>query len=144
MRFPHRVLIAIVLVAISVICGCERGPKTVPVYGLITFVGRGAPKTCRVVFRPNQTSGPVRPSVAICDSDGSYEAKSFERSNGLLPGTYGVQVLYYDLKPGSDPNVETNWAESKFDAGEVVVDAESGGVEHNIEVPAKGAPAKKT
>jgi hypothetical protein len=125
--------------------GCfERGPKTVPVYGTVTLLGREAPSGIRVFFRPNQTSGPVRPTIAKCDPDGAYEAKSFERSRGLLPGTYGIEVHYADLIPGKDPRLEGSYKVDTFDAGEVVVDPNSGGIEHNIEIPAQGAPAKKT
>jgi hypothetical protein len=55
-----------------------------------------------------------------------------------LPGTYRVDVSYFDLKPGGNPNSEGGWTERKHDAGELVVEAGSSGVEFNIKVPAKG------
>ena len=70
--------------------------------------------------------------------NGSYAARAFSTSKGLLPGTYKIVVSYYDLVPGKNPELETSWAETSFPAGELVVDANSKGIEHNIEVPKKG------
>jgi hypothetical protein len=127
------------LAALLLVGGCaERGPKTVPVYGTVTFVGRDAPKTCRLFFKPIKVEGLTRPAVAERSSNGSYAAKSFSTSKGLLPGTYNVEVSYYDLVPGKNPELESSWAETNFNAGELVVDANSSGVEHNIEIPKKG------
>ena len=81
--------------------------------------------------------------MATPDPDGSYEVNAFKNSEGLLPGTYNVKVSYFDLKPGADPNSETGYAESAFDAGELVVDLDAGEVEHDIEVPAKRVGAAR-
>jgi hypothetical protein len=108
------------------------------VYGNISFVGRDAPKTVRVVFKPIKSEGLTRPTVAERASNGSYTAKAFSSSRGLIPGTYKIEVTYYDLKPGKDPNIETSWAESNFDAGQLVVESNASGIEHDIEIPKKG------
>jgi hypothetical protein len=129
-------LIATAVLAVLVGCS-EKGPKTVPVYGTITFAGREAPKTCQIYFTPVKVEGLIRPTVAERQSNGSYKAKSFSTSRGILPGTYKVLVTYYELKPGKDPNKETNWDEKKYDDGELVVEPTSSGVEHNIEIPKK-------
>ena len=119
--------------------GCsESGPKTVPVYGTVTFVGRDTPKTCRLFFKPVKVEGLTRPAVAERSSNGSYSARAFASSRGLLPGTYKIEVSYYDLVPGKNPDLETSWAETNFHAGELVVDANSKGIEKNIEIPKKG------
>src|SRR3954467_4266662 len=139
MKF-HAACKLIVLVSLLLsLAGCsEPGPKTVPVYGTVTFVGRDAPKTCRLFFKPIKVEGLSRPAVAERTSNGSYAAKAFSTSKGLLPGTYRIEISYYDLKPGKDPNIETNWAETNFSAGELVVEAGSSGVEKNIDIPKKG------
>src|SRR4051812_15688089 len=119
--------------------GCsEQGPKTVPVYGVVTFAGRDAPKTCRLFFKPIKVEGLNRPAVAERAANGKYAAKAFSTSRGLVPGTYRIEISYYDLTPGKDPNLESSWAETNFNAGEVVVEAGSSGVEKNIEVSKKG------
>jgi prepilin-type N-terminal cleavage/methylation domain-containing protein len=55
------------------------------------------------------------------------------------PGKYQVEVLSYDLKPGQNPASDSSWNERKFDAGQLVVDASSSGIEHNIEVSSKNS-----
>jgi hypothetical protein len=131
--------IATAFAACLTLGGCsEQGPKTVPVYGTVTFVGRDAPKTCRLFFKPIKVEGLNRPAIAERAANGKYAAKAFSTSKGLIPGTYRIELSYYDLTPGKDPNLETSWAETNFSAGEVVVDAGTSGVEKNIEVPKKG------
>jgi hypothetical protein len=109
--------------------------ETVPVYGKVSMVGRDLPKVVRVFFQPTASEGVVRPSVAQVDADGSYTVKAFKDSEGLLPGSYRIQVSYFDLKPGGNPNSEQGWLERKHDAGELVVPEDADEVEHNIEVP---------
>lgn len=131
--------IAAALAALLLLAGCsESGPKTVPVYGFVTFVGRDAPKTCRLFFKPIKVEGLIRPAVAERATNGSYAVRAFSTSKGLLPGTYKIEVAYYDLIPGKNPDIESSWAETDFNAGELVVDADSKGIEHNIEVLKKG------
>jgi hypothetical protein len=120
------------------ISGCsERGPKTVPVYGTVTFAGGDEPSWCHIYFTPTKSEGTNRPTFADRQSNGGYTAKSFSSSRGLLPGTYRVRVNWYQLKPGKDPNKESNWDEISFDAGELVVGPNSSGIKHDIDVPKK-------
>jgi hypothetical protein len=122
-------------------CG-DSGVKTIPVYGNVTTAGRSVPKVCRLYFLPASTDepsrGPSRPSIAQMEEDGSYAVKAYKDSDGLLPGTYHVEVSYYELRPGGNPMSEAGWLEHKHDAGELVIDADSDGVEFNITLPAKG------
>ncbi len=138
----HSLLLTAALVTLTCFGGCSGGgPATVPVYGTLTFTGREQPKFCRLYFKPIEAETITRPSFTTPEPDGAYEVKSFRQSKGLLPGRYKIEVSYFDLKPGANPNVETSYQESVFDAGELVVDADSDGIEHNIEVPPKGARA---
>jgi hypothetical protein len=117
-------------------CG-ESGPKTVPVYGIVSFLDREAPPTCDLVFQPLRVEGPKRPSFADREADGHYRVKAFKNSKGLIPGTYHVQLVFHDLKPGADPKKESSWNLTNYDGGEINVDSNSGGVEYNIEVRKK-------
>jgi hypothetical protein len=137
MIYVTRLLLCLIALVSIVVAGCSDGPKTIPVYGNVTFAGREVPKVCNLFFQPLEVEGISRPSTTKCEPDGSYAVKAFEHSKGLIPGTYRVRLFYYDLKPGANPALETSWRQSTFDAGEVVVDANSSGVEHNIEVTAK-------
>jgi hypothetical protein len=127
-----------IAMSLLVIAGCgEKGPSTIPVYGKITFTGRELPPVVSAFFKPIKVDGLKRPATTDMEKDGSYKVKAFASSRGLIPGTYRIEIVYSDLKPGKDPNMESSWIVNKFDAGEVQVDAGSSGVEHNIEVPKK-------
>ena len=138
MRLRPSSTITSALAALLLLAGCsESGPKTIPVYGVVTFVRRDAPKTCRLFFKPVKVESLTRPAAAERAANGSYAARAFSTSKGILPGTYKIAVSYYDLVPGKNPDLESSWAETQFDAGELVVDANSKGIEHNIEIPDK-------
>ena len=120
------------------VVGCSKSDvETVPVYGNVTFANRQQPAVCRLFFQQIQTDSITRPTSAVVQPDGEYQAKAFRDSKGLVPGTYKIRVSYYDLKPGANPDLDTSYVESSYDAGELVVDASAGSVEHNIEVPGK-------
>ena len=136
MSRPRRKLV-IVAAALLLFVGCSEGLKTVPVYGVITFVDRQPPATCDLIFKPTKVDGLKRPSFADREPDGSYRVKAFKDSRGLIPGTYQVQLVFHDLKPGADPKQESSWKLTNYDGGECKVDAESRGVEFNIEVRTK-------
>jgi hypothetical protein len=144
MKCFGRILWIAAFVAIACSVGCSgEAVETVPVYGKVSFSAREAPKICRLFFQPVQTASVTRPSSATTEADGTYEAKAFRDSDGLVPGTYKVQVSYYDLRPGANPNLETSYVESVYDAGELVVADDADEVEHNIEVPAKTVNARR-
>jgi hypothetical protein len=130
--------VGIAATAVVAVIGCSEGPiKTVPVYGTVTFVDREPPPTCDLIFQPQKSDGPLRPSFAERQPDGSYQVTAFKRSKGLIPGTYRVQLVFHDLKPGADPKLETSWKLTNYDGGVINVEPSSGGVEHNIEVRVK-------
>jgi hypothetical protein len=138
MRSISRRLSLLAGITLLLIAGCsDGGLHTVPVYGQVTIAGRGFPKVCRIFFLPVTSEGPKRPSMAETTEDGKYAVKSFKDSEGLLPGSYKVNLTYYDLKPGADPALDGSWIIQDYDAGELAVDADSDGIEHNITVPAK-------
>lgn len=126
----------LLVAAFAAMTGCDRSP-VVPVSGKIVFLSREQPKVCRLSFVPieDKTTGSVRGSGAVMESDGTYEVTEFQGVHGLLPGRYKVNVEYYDLKPGGNPNVEGDWIPFTHEAGELVIEPGSGAVEHIVEVP---------
>jgi hypothetical protein len=138
MKFRPLACAYLTLLSVAFVTGCsQESIKTVPVYGTLKFVDRQQPELCDIIFQPQKVDGPVRPSFTEMQPDGSYRVTAFKNSKGLIPGTYRIQLVAKDLKPGSDPKVDANWKHSKYDGGEVNVDATSGGVEHVIEVKTK-------
>lgn len=127
------------------IAGCaENGPSTIPVYGRITFTGRDQPPVVSAFFKPVKVEGLKRPATTDLQKDGSYKVKAFASSKGLIPGTYRIEIVYSDLKPGKDPNMESSWLVYKYDAGEIEVAPDAKRVEHNIDVPQKERAARPT
>jgi hypothetical protein len=143
MKCDARITSGLLALAMLPLAGCsDGGLETVPVYGKVSFAGRNAPDACRLYFQPIKSESISRPASTTADADGSYEAKAFRDSDGLMPGTYKVQVSYFDLKPGANPDLDTSYTESTYDAGELVVDSDEGEIERNIEVPMKTPQAE--
>lgn len=115
--------------------GCSRSP-VVPVSGKLSFADRDIPEVCRLSFVPTDTTEgtAIRPSGATMDEEGTYHVTKFKGVEGLLPGTYSISVSYYDLKPNGNPDREGDWKETKFDAGELTIEAGSRAVKHDIMV----------
>ena len=115
--------------------GCTPSP-VIPVSGKITFADRDVPEVCRLSFLPTESTEGVsiRPSGGEMSADGTYELAPFQGVKGLLPGTYKIRINYFDLKRNGDPDREGDWKETSFDAGELVIEAGSGPVTHDIEV----------
>jgi hypothetical protein len=126
--------IASLFIAATLLPGCQQSHDLVPVYGKVIVAGREAPQVCRLFFTP---TGGGRPSAAEADESGDYRVTSFRGAEGMPPGSYRVRVTYFDLKPGTDPNNDANWIQHDYEAGELKVDAESDGVQHDITVPAQ-------
>src|SRR5262245_8547293 len=104
--------------------GCGgNGIKTIPVFGKVTVTGRPYPSAVQIFFLPVNVDGPKRPCFAEAEKDGNYAARAFKDSDGLIPGTYKINVIYSDLKPGANPALDSNWTQHTFDGGELVVDA---------------------
>lgn len=129
---------SLTVAVVAFMSGCsQEAISTVPVYGKVSFADRTPPPTCDIIFQPLKIDGPKRPSFADCAADGSYRVQAFKNSKGLIPGTYHVQLVFHDLKPGADPKQESSWKLTNYDGGEINVEASSGGFEHNIEVKTK-------
>jgi hypothetical protein len=136
-KYLPRYLVALGLVSCA---ACNRGGlEVVPVEGSVVFEGRKQPAVCRLLFLPNEGGGAAlhRPSMATMQSDGTFEVTPFQGTQGLVPGTYKVRVTYYDLKPGSDSNQETNWIRKEYAAPNLQIDSGSSSITHNITVPLK-------
>ncbi len=87
----------------AMLAGCgTRGPKTVPVDGSITFDGTAEwPTGGELYFLPIQAAEgfPKRPGTAEFDERGRFTVTTFKPDDGLLPGTYQVQVNSWKVRP---------------------------------------------
>ena len=128
---------ALCLLAALVIgfCGCSDSP-VVPVTGTISFADRELPEVCRLTFVPTETDKEVsiRPSGGTMDDDGVYHLPPYKGVEGLMPGTYKIRLSYFDLKKNGNPDVDGDWKEQQFEAGELTIEEGSGAVVHDIAV----------
>ena len=81
-------------------CGPQR-PGMVRVRGQITFDGQPPPAEGMVFFAPETTAPgrPIRPGRARFGRDGAFVVTSFDEGDGLVPGTYRVQVECWKKVP---------------------------------------------
>jgi len=81
-------------------CGADH-PETVPVRGRVTLGGGDWPTRGRLYFTVVEPAEgfPRRPGRADFDTDGYFEARTWEPGDGLMPGTYKVAVECWEIPP---------------------------------------------
>jgi hypothetical protein len=132
------VVAALVLVSLLLSGGCgHSGPETVAIQGKLTFEGGKVPPHCTVYFQPQQAAKglPLRPANSKIDDQGRFTVTSFRRGDGLVPGTYGVTVEYFQPKPGGDPAREDGWVRHSKQLGELTIAPGSKTVTADFSVP---------
>jgi hypothetical protein len=127
---------SIVLLAPLVGCGSSDMPTTIPVSGQVTFGGSACPGAGSVKFLPLEVAAglPRRPGYAEFDTDGAFEATSFEPGDGLVPGTYRVQIECWKVPPANGAAGESYIA-ANFTPPDLLVAAENRKVQVDYEVP---------
>jgi hypothetical protein len=135
------------LPAVFVFClalpGCDSDPlQKVQVRGTVTFDGGQCPGDGRVTFSPTAVAEglPIRPATGSFSTDGVYEAMSFRPGDGLVPGKYLVGVACFDPSKlsGAPSDAEyhnASYVSEDFRPLELVVEAGSGAMEFNLDVP---------
>ena len=120
---PNR--LAYLFLLCLLLLGCTtKGPDIVPVHGTVTFNGGPCPNSGMVLFAPISAAEgmSLRPGSGNFDTDGKFQVTSFERGDGLIPGTYRVRVECWEKLPGDfDPGV--SHVPEGFDLGELVIEA---------------------
>ena len=128
-----------VLVALSG-CGPDR-PDTITVSGKVTFAGGAPPAEGMIYFACVEPAEGYdrRPGSAPFGTDGSYEVKSFEEGDGLVPGKYEVGVECWDSPPMMGKPVKSyvpkRYQASKTSGLEVVIESGAGIQEVTFDVP---------
>jgi hypothetical protein len=132
-----RLFLAVVPVTLTA-SGCDSGPLLVPLHGKVTFNGGPPPAAGVVSFAPlTVTEGlPRRPGRATFDTDGEFQASSFQPGDGLIPGRYGVTIICQ--KPASSDQVnpqQFSYVRRGYQAPDVVVEASAKEVKLDFDVP---------
>jgi hypothetical protein len=95
-------LLAVVLV---VAAGCgPRRPETVAVRGRVLFDGQPPPRPGMIYFAPLEPAEgfPRRPGRAEFDTQGHFQATTFEGGDGLIPGQYRIGVDCWNTLPRAE------------------------------------------
>jgi hypothetical protein len=88
-RLPQPTAIGtFVVIALAVAAGCDSGPKTGQVRGVVTYKDKAVPEGT-VTFYP-VTSG--RPATGRIQTGGAYELSTFGGDDGAIVGEYKVSV----------------------------------------------------
>jgi hypothetical protein len=87
-------IIGISILGLS-ICGCDGGPRLVPVSGSITVDGQPA-EGAILIFHPSDPSTQML-ATGSTRSDGRFDLVSNTKP-GIVPGTYKVTVVWPDPK----------------------------------------------
>lgn len=86
---------AVVIVGVALLApvvGCGSRHPVVPVIGTVTFAGDRPPAGGTVSFLPVSEDGPRRPALGTFDAQGVLRVTSFTEGDGLLPGTYRIEM----------------------------------------------------
>lgn len=126
---PHHLLL--LCVAAGIVAGCGKSTiTTVPVTGTITFNGGDWPSSGMVIFAPKTPveGYPRRGGEAMFGKDGQFQASTFLPKDGLIPGTYLVNLRCFESS-AEDITKGTNHVPEKYRRGdtsgfEVVVPAD--------------------
>ena len=80
-------------------CGSERAVKTVPVEGVVRLESGPWPAGGNISFVSLEAAPgyPLRPGWAVFDREGKFSAGCFEDGDGLVPGTYAVNIDCWDV-----------------------------------------------
>lgn len=135
-------LLLICVVAIPLVGCSDSKVTTVPVKGTITFGGGDWPSSGMVIFAPktNAEGFPRRGGEAMFGTDGEFEASTFKPADGLIPGTYLVNIRCFESS-AEDITQGTNHVPEAYRRGdtsgfEVVVPAnDSAPVIVELDVP---------
>jgi hypothetical protein len=119
-------------------CG-DGGPEVVPVHGKVTFAGKSPPGPGTVYFAPVAAAEgmPSRPGSADFQLDGMFRATAFREREGLVPGTYRVQVVCWKRPPDptSDLRAE-NYVPDNYHPPDLTIEPGTDGpVEVKYDVP---------
>ncbi|MCA9239272.1 MAG: hypothetical protein KDA37_03695, partial [Planctomycetales bacterium] len=119
-------------------CG-DSGLPTTKVTGLVTFDGAPPPKPGNISFSLVQGTGteglPYRPGGSAFGTDGEFTVTSFEKGDGLLPGTYKVQITCLAAPPSQGPLAQLSYVPLDWTPEDLVITSGERSIEVNYDVP---------
>lgn len=94
---------AVFVVVAAGLTGCGQRYPVVPVSGQVTFAGGPPPAAGTIDFLPLADDGLRRPGVGAFDARGTLTVTSFREGDGLLPGTYRLEMRCVSNRPSGEP-----------------------------------------
>jgi len=134
-------LVGITVLIGPALVGCgQSGPQRVLVRGKITFAGGPPPADGIIFFAPAQPAEgfPSRPGRArFTKGDGTFVVTSVQPEDGLVPGTYRVQINCWRRMPGGDGTPGVSYVPANYAPGELKVTLDGPSlIELQYDVPA--------
>lgn len=128
-----------VLLLVVAALGCRDShlPERVPVRGVVTFDGGPCPATGSLRFLAVEAKEglPRRPGRATFDKDGRFTVTSFREGDGLVPGSYRVQIECWQVEPvQGTPGI--SYIADGYEAPDLTVSAEAQELTQDYDVPA--------
>ena len=136
----------VLLIAPLCFAGCDAGGiKTVPVTGRVTYNGNPVTEGMVTFMPASSPAGSIyRPATSQLQPDGSYNLRTFEPGDGVIPGEYAVAIVAFDHDtwappqyPGDEPDytVPKKYVRPDTSGLEAVIPADaSGPLEINFEL----------
>jgi hypothetical protein len=109
------------------------------VSGRVTYAGGEWPIQGTITFGPKKTEDGKIPRLgsANFDKEGNFVVGSYQPGDGLMPGTYKVTVSCISSSDPSKTVEELDLVPQTFKPDDLVVEAGSGPIELNLDVPKK-------
>lgn len=142
-QFTRNIQFGTIVMVLLLSSGCDTGGlPLVPVSGRLTYGGGDWPAPGYVTFVPTAAADglPMRPGTGRFRQDGKFVVTSFKEGDGLLPGTYEVQVKCWTGEPNSSDATSferLNAVPKNYRPEDVVVEAGAEEVDLQIDVPKK-------
>lgn len=113
----HRPLqYALLILLLLVAPGCSDREGLIPVSGRVTFNGGEMPGKGYLRFVPLKVEQGYqrRPGMALFETDGKCEVRSFQPGDGLYPGEYAVFPFCWEVEPSMDGPPEKSYLPKKY------------------------------
>ena len=107
-RYRSICVLALFAALLGIIVGCGDGrPRRVPISGQVFIDGKPLTKGGQVRMIPEHG----RAATGTIEPDGRFTMMTYEKGDGCVPGTYGVEVICCDA---SNPAVYASFIPEKY------------------------------
>ena len=133
------VIIVTLISATALLGGCGKsGVDRIQVNGKVTFNGAAPSANGTLTFTSVKPAEgyPARPGRAkFTQGDGTFTATTVNPGDGLVPGTYGVNITCWSRRPTEEtPGI--SYVPKNYTPPELVIEPDqSGPIEYNLEIP---------